>query len=174
MVAVNVRQIPGAEERPHRQVREPSQLWLPVETDGFKLIDVARLYARRFQRRSRALAFDLLDCRTLLTLAHNQGVKQRRLAELASIDPVTMVRVLDRLQTAGCIRRHPQPGDRRARSIAVTEKGASLLPEISRIVLELQRETFNKLTAQEQQVLTKALDHLLANMKLDVPDNEAP
>lgn len=172
MVAVNARQMPGAKERPHRQRNGLSESWLSVESEGFKLLDFARLYARRFHRRARALALDPIDCKTLLTLAHNQGVTQRRLADLASIDPVTMVRILDRLEAVDCIRRHPQPGDRRARSLAVTEKGASLLPEISRVVLEMQRATFSKLTEQEQQVLTRAMDRLIAILKSDLTDIE--
>src|ERR1700730_2891869 len=52
---------------------------------GFSLSAAAQLYARRFEERSRNLALDFAQSRALLVLAENEGVTQRRLAELTAI-----------------------------------------------------------------------------------------
>ena len=64
---------------------------------GFLLKDVSRRYTRRFEERAQRLALTLPQCRALIHLQSNEGVSQKRLAELADVDPMTLVRILDRM-----------------------------------------------------------------------------
>lgn len=70
----------------------------PIQRLGFTLLDAARRYRRHFEERSRELALDYAQCRTLITLAENKGVTQQRLAELTVTDPAALGRrALDRV-----------------------------------------------------------------------------
>jgi len=137
----------------------------PIQYLGFSLLDAGRLYTRHFQERSRELTLDLTQCRALLMLAENEGVTQQRLAELASIDPAALGRVLDRLEGRGCVARRPRPGDRRARSLGITREGRDLVPIIREIANESQLAALRSLSSNEAQILAKALDRVLMNLK---------
>ena len=54
-------------------------------------------------------------------------VSQRRLAENAATDPMMTSQVLRALEQRGLVRREPDPHDRRARALAVTDEGAELV-----------------------------------------------
>jgi DNA-binding MarR family transcriptional regulator len=58
----------------------------------------------------------------LVRLAHYEGVNQAALAEVLGIKPMTLVRLLDRLEGAGLIRRMPDPQDRRAYNLLLTPR----------------------------------------------------
>ena len=141
----------------------------PMARLGFNLLDAARLYRRHFEGRCRDLALDLTQSRALLTLAENQNVTQQRLAELIAIDPAALGRNLDRLEAGGWVERRPCPGDRRARSLAITGKASTRLPLIRRIVKESQLAALEGLSRHEMRRLARALDRVLANPKVYEP-----
>ena len=80
---------------------------------GFLVRDVSRLSAKRFERNARDLELTLAQCKVLAHLSRNEGISQARLAELTETDPMTLVRILDRMQQDGWLERRPDPGDRR-------------------------------------------------------------
>jgi MarR family transcriptional regulator, transcriptional regulator for hemolysin len=135
----------------------------PIPALGFSLFEAGRLYARRFQKRSRAI--DLMACRALITLAQNEGVTQRRLAELTAVDTVALGRIIDRLEACGWTERRPRPGDRRARSLTITPTGRALVPLIWKTVKESQLAALAGLSQDEISLLAKALERVLANLK---------
>jgi MarR family transcriptional regulator for hemolysin len=142
----------------------------PIQSLGFSLLNTARLYRRRFQERFRDLSLDLIQCRTLVTLADNEGVTQRRLAQLIMIDPAPLGRSLDRLESAGWMKRHPRPGDRRARSLAITTKAREHLPLIRRLFQESELAALQGLSRDERQLLTESLHRVLANLRARHPE----
>src|SRR3984957_8684822 len=94
---------------------------------GFRLDEVARLYTRRFEQRAQTLSLHLAQCKALVLLAENEGVSQTRLSQISEIDPARLVGILDRLEAGGWAQRRPQPGDRRVRSLAITEHAKPVL-----------------------------------------------
>jgi len=131
---------------------------------GFDLIDAGRLYTRYFHERYRQL--NLTQCRALLALAQNQGITQSRLAELITLDSAALGRILDRLEVSRWARRHPHPGDRRARSLVITEEARALLPFMWSVVAESQREALRGFSTEEIQFLMSVLERVLANLRL--------
>jgi len=131
---------------------------------GFDLIDAGRLYSRYFNERYRQL--NLTHCRALLALAQNQGITQSRLAELITLDSAALGRILDRLEVSRWAKRHPHPGDRRARSLVITEEARALLPFMWSVVAESQRDALQGLSVVEKQVLMSALERVLENLRL--------
>jgi DNA-binding MarR family transcriptional regulator len=137
-----------------------------IASTGFSFIDAGRLYARRFEQRSRELALDLTQCRALIVLAQNQGITQQRLAELTALDPAALGRILDRLEGRMLVKRRPRAGDRRARSLTVTQEATAVLPIIRALITESQVAALNGLSTRERQVLMKAFERVLLNLRL--------
>ncbi len=137
---------------------------------AFSLSEAGRLYARRFEERSRNLGLDFGQSRALIVLAENEGVTQQRLSELTAIASTWLVRPLDRLEVMGLAERRPHLADRRARSLAVTEDARRVLPLLWNIVGETLREALTGLSTKEIAILAKALHRVIANLSaLDRP-----
>ena len=105
-----------------------------------------------------------------ITLAENKGVTQQRLAELTVTDPAALARSLDRLEVRGWAERRQCPGDRRARSLAISPKAGAHLPLLRKMVRESDLTALNGLSRDEMQLLVRALDRVVANLKMHQPD----
>jgi DNA-binding MarR family transcriptional regulator len=90
-------------------------------------------HAQITRRISRDLAAEDLPDLTwydLLWALYRQPERRLRVNELARevvLSPTAMSRFVDRVEKAGCVRREPDPADRRALQIVVTDKGVRLL-----------------------------------------------
>ena len=82
-------------------------------TLDFLLHDVARLLRKRFEQNARGSGLTRSQWQVLTYLAQNEGINQSGLAELLDVEPVTLCRIVDKLQASGLIQRHPYPSDRR-------------------------------------------------------------
>jgi DNA-binding MarR family transcriptional regulator len=133
---------------------------------GFLLRDVSRRYVLRFEQRAREISLTLAQCGVLIRLENNEGVSQARLAELADVEPMTMVRIIDRMERDGLLERRPDPEDRRARRVYLAGKAKPVLDEIWRLVELTQAESFAGVGPQEREdfvgVLRRIHDNLCA------------
>src|SRR5579885_2733527 len=133
-------------------------------TFGFLLKDVTRLYTRRFEERAQALSLTLPQCKALTYLARNEGVSQKRLAELIEIDPMSLVRILDRMEADGWVERRADPQDRRARCLVVTEKARPIIDLIWQVVGETRAEALAGLSDAERVQLVELLERMHVNL----------
>jgi MarR family transcriptional regulator, transcriptional regulator for hemolysin len=143
-------------------------------TLGFLLKDVSRLYARRFLERAADLGLTLPQCKALAYLAKNEGVSQKRLAELIEVDQMSLVRILDRMEADGFVQRCSDPQDRRVRSLRITEKARPMLDEIQQRAGETRAETLQGLTDAERTLLVELLERVHANLSSLQPLAAAP
>jgi MarR family transcriptional regulator for hemolysin len=130
---------------------------------GFLLKDLSRLYVLRFEERARSISRTLPQCKVLVRLEDNEGVSQARLAEVSEVDPMTMVRIVDRMEADGLLERRPDPEDRRARCLFLTAKGRSLLDEVWRLAEETRAEVFAGVARADREVFMKVLEQLHRN-----------
>jgi MarR family transcriptional regulator for hemolysin len=142
---------------------------------GFRLDEVARLYTRRFEQRAQTLSLQLAQCKALVLLAENEGVSQTRLSQISEIDPVRLVRILDRLEAGGWAQRRRQPGDRRARSLAVTENAKPMLKLIWNVISDTYIEALQGVSIEEagtmMRVLTRVHSNLSTTVNADSPQS---
>jgi MarR family transcriptional regulator for hemolysin len=129
---------------------------------GYLLKDLGRLYTRRFEQRAAALQLTLPQCKTLGYLSRNEGVSQVRLAELADIDPMSLVRILDYMEAEGWVERRADPNDRRARCLYIKDKARAILDEIWQLAAETRTEFLADLSAQECLRLIDMLERIHA------------
>jgi MarR family transcriptional regulator for hemolysin len=131
---------------------------------GFRLNDAARLYQRRFEERAQTLSLQLAQCKALVLLAENEGVSQTRLSEISEIDPARLVGILDRLEADGWAQRGRRLGDRRVRSLAVTENAGPVLRLIWSVISETYVEALQGLSTEEIGTMVKVLECIHSNL----------
>lgn len=138
----------------------------PGRTFGYIIHDVARLLRRRFEQRAREAGLPLTrsQCSVLVHVARDEGMSQATLAQLLDIEPITLVRLLDRLQAAGLIERCLDPRDRRVWRLHLTPAAQAVLEDIRRLSLAVREEAFAGLPAAEREALIDRLLHVKANL----------
>jgi MarR family transcriptional regulator for hemolysin len=93
---------------------------------------------------------------------------QIQLAELGDMDKTTMVVTVDALEEAGLAERRASSTDRRARIIAVTDKGARMAARSQEIVDRVHADALGALPATERKAFLSAL-HRLVESQLAKP-----
>ena len=130
---------------------------------GYLLKDVSRRYVARFERHAAEVSLTLMQCKVLLHLSRNEGVSQVRLCELTDVEPMMMVRILDRMEADKLLERRPDPDDRRARRLYLTRKAAPILDEIERISEVTRNEFFAGVSKADREAFLKVLEHVHGN-----------
>jgi MarR family transcriptional regulator, transcriptional regulator for hemolysin len=141
----------------------------PLRSFGFLLKDVSRLYVRRFEQRAAALGLTLPQCRALVYLAMHEGISQVRLAELTDIEPMTLVRILDRMEADGWLERRLDSADRRARCLHLKVKATPLVDTIWELAELTRAEAFAGIPQQQSRMLIELLGKVRDNIALLEP-----
>lgn len=131
---------------------------------GFLLKDVSRRYTRRFEERAQSLSLTLPQCKALIYLQDSEGVSQKRLAELSELDPMTLVRILDRMEADGWVQRRFDPSDRRAHTLWLTAKVKPVVDHVWQLIQETRAEMLQGLSAEERALLVTLLERVHANL----------
>jgi MarR family transcriptional regulator, transcriptional regulator for hemolysin len=131
---------------------------------GFLLSDVSRLMRRRFDERARALGATRTQWKALAYISRNEGLNQGGLAELLEVEPITLCRLVDRLEEAGMVERRRDPADRRAWRLFLTDKARPVLDKMRDIADELTEQTLAGVTPDQVAALNATLEHIRANL----------
>jgi MarR family transcriptional regulator for hemolysin len=150
----------------------------PLRTFGFLLKDTCRRYVDRFEQRARALGLTLPQCKVLVYLADHEGTSQAQLAELTDLEPMTLVRTVDSLESQGCLERRNNPADRRARRLYLLPKGKPLVDEVWRLADLTRREAFAGIPRKQADLMMESLQKVQSNFAslepLPMPAEAAP
>ena len=87
-------------------------------------------------------------------------LSQVELAERMGITPPSLVKLLDRLEEDEWLHRVPEPGDRRAKRIQLTDKAREMARHIEAEAARLRAELLEGTTAVERQAFMAMLRHL--------------
>jgi DNA-binding MarR family transcriptional regulator len=137
---------------------------LPERNLGFLLHDVARLMRKRFEQNARDLGLTRSQCQVLAHLARNEGIQQSGLADILEVEPITLTRILDRLEDAGFVERRNHPTDRRIRLLHLTKKAHPLLGEIFAIGAATRGEALEGVAEGERERLFAILLAMKTNL----------
>ena len=133
-------------------------------TLGFLLHEVARLLRRRFEQNARDSGLTRSQWQVLAYLANNEGINQSGLADLLEIEPITLGRIIDRLQTRGLIERHPDPFDRRVWLLHLTPAARPKLAQLRRLGEVTRGEALAEVPEADTECFLKTLQTLKANL----------
>ncbi len=133
--------------------------------------DVSRLFRRRFDRAAQPLGLTRAQWLCLGRLARFPGVTQRELAELMDVAPITLSRIVTRLERDGLIAREADPADRRVRRLHLTPAAEPIIAELFALARRLEDEILAVLTPAERRQLKNMLDRLARRLAgRDGPD----
>ena len=128
------------------------------------LSDVARLVRRSFDARARDIGITRPQWQVLSVLARHEGVNQGGLADLLEVEPITVCRMVDRLQEAELVERRPDPADRRSWRLHLTVRGLAIIAQLRPLAEEIQTEAFVGVSASDQAALGVMLERVRANL----------
>jgi MarR family transcriptional regulator, transcriptional regulator for hemolysin len=137
---------------------------LPERNIGFLLHDVARLMRKRFEQNARDLGLTRSQCQVLAHLSRHEGIQQSSLAEILEVEPITLTRILDRLEEAGLVERRAHPTDRRVRLLRLTQRAHPLLSDIFAIGAITISEALDGMAETERDRLFAILAGMKGNL----------
>ncbi len=97
-------------------------------------------------------------------LRRNEGINQGGLAELLDVEPITLCRMVDRLQEGGLVERRPDPADRRAWRLHLTDKAHALTEQLVPLGASLFELAFDGVSEGERAQLLGTLDRIRQNL----------
>ncbi len=94
------------------------------------IVILARLIRTEADRRARAHGMTRAQWTLMVRLEATPGLLQKELAEILEVEPITVARLVDRLEARGMVERRADPGDRRCWRLHLTAAARPLLGEI--------------------------------------------
>ena len=138
-----------------------------METLPFEIAETAHALRRAFDRRAATLGITRAQWKVLFRLERQPGLRQVELADILDVEPITLCRIVDRLEEAGLVERQRDPADRRAWRLEVTEQAQPVIAKLRALADELMAEAFAGLSEAELTLmrtkLTKIRDNLSTN-----------
>ena len=93
--------------------------------------DVARTMRTHFDKRARAAdAMTRAQWVILSRLDRQPGMSQNEIAAVCEVEPITVARLIDRLEARGMVERRPDPHDRRIKRLHLLAAARPLLETI--------------------------------------------
>ena len=133
-------------------------------TLGFLVTDIARLLRRSMDRRLQSLGLTQAQWRAIVHLSRSEGMTQAALAESLEIQPITLTRLIDRMEHAGWVERRTHPLDRRAIQLYLTAQSQPILEEMAARASEVLREATHGLSPRVQRQLAATLERIKENL----------
>jgi len=134
-------------------------------TLGYLLMQVTKAHHDRARQMLRPLGLYNGQEQILMHLQMQDGQSQTALAEKLCIQPATLTKSLNRMERSGLSQRLPHPFDRRITLVHITERGQELCSSLNNVWQNLDEETFNVLTDEEQDILRNFLERVRANLQ---------
>jgi MarR family transcriptional regulator, transcriptional regulator for hemolysin len=135
---------------------------------GFLVHDVSRLIKRRFERRARQMGLPITrqQAAVVLNIASHEGVSQAEVAAWLGIEPIALVRMLDKLHEEGLVERRSHPTDRRVRTLWLTPAAGPVVERILAINEAIRHEAFAGLPPKTRELMLNALCQIKDNLAL--------
>ncbi len=139
----------------------------PARSVGFTLSSLGHAVARRFKTTLDPLHLEPREFALLRAVAPAEGASQQAIGERLQIPASRMVAFVDALEARGLLERRPNPDDRRARALYLTDSGRELLGRAFTLASELERHLCARLSDAERKQLLDALQRV--GVQLGVP-----
>jgi MarR family transcriptional regulator, transcriptional regulator for hemolysin len=132
----------------------------------FELSDVARSMRTYIDQCAGEHGMTRAQWGALVRLERQEGMTQAELADSLEIQPISLVRLIDRLCQHGLVERRPHPRDRRANRLYLTEKGHTTLAQLTPLGKEIAGDILAALSDPEVAELLRKLLLIKNNIRL--------
>jgi len=131
------------------------------------LNDVARLVRTRFDQMARTRGMTRAQWVILARLSRQPGMSQNELAAVCEVEPITVGRLIDRLESRGLVERRSDPRDRRVRRLHLLPAAQPFLEEISGYKELISKEILQNVDAHTKDVLVDVLTDMKSKLTAD-------
>lgn len=147
-----------------------------METLPFEIGETAHALRKAFDRRAVGLGVTRAQWKVLFRLDRNPGLRQIELADMLDIEPITLSRIVDKLEESELVERRPDPSDRRAWRLHVTARARPLIAKLRGVADEMVAEAFAGIDPKDieitRKVLERARENTCGNTTLNRASNE--
>ena len=144
-----------------------------MQTLPFEIGETAHALRKAFDRRAVGMGVTRAQWKVLFRLERQPGLRQIELADMLDIEPITLSRIVDRLEEAGFVERVADPADRRAWRLHVTARAQPLIAKLHAVADEMIAEAFAGIDPDEIAITRKVLGRVRDNASRAAPMNRA-
>jgi len=123
----------------------------------FLLHEVSSKIRLEFDRKARAHGMTRAQWVIMWWIDRRPGLSQRELAEILEVEPITVARLLDRLEARGMLERRPDPADRRMWRLHLCPPSTSLIVDIINARADLAQQATSRLSPDGETQMVDAL-----------------
>jgi DNA-binding MarR family transcriptional regulator len=134
-----------------------------METLPFEIGETAHALRKAFDRLAVGLGVTRAQWKVLFKLTRTPGLRQVELADLLELEPITLCRIIDRLEEAELVERVRDPDDRRAWRLHVTRKAQPLVEKLRAIGADLVDQAFGGIDPKDIETTRKVLTQAREN-----------
>lgn len=131
---------------------------------GFQIVQVCRAHRNQATVALGELGLHAGQEMILFMLWLEEGLSHSQFAEQMCVEPPTISKMLQRMETAGLVERRADPDDARVSRVYLTEHGRSLEPQVVDAWRQLEERTLKGLTQAEQMLLRRLLVQVHSNL----------
>lgn len=136
-----------------------------VETnESLYIHDIARMMKKNFDRRARGLGLTRAQWMALSVLRRHGGINQVELADRLDVEPMTVARLIDRMEEAGWVERRTDANDRRAKRLYLSARALEITTQLRSLAMGLRNEAMAGVTEDEHKALVNALKKVKNNL----------
>jgi MarR family transcriptional regulator for hemolysin len=144
-----------------------------METLPFEIGETAHALRKAFDRRAVGLGVTRAQWKVLFRLTRQPGLRQIELADMLDIEPITLSRIVDRLEEGGLVERVADPSDRRAWRLHVAASARPLVEKLRAVADEMSTEAFAGIDPKDIEIARQVLGRVRENACRAAPINRA-
>ena len=144
-----------------------------METLPFEIAETAHAMRKAFDRRAVGLGVTRAQWKVLFRLERFPGLRQVELADMLDIEPITLCRIVDRLEEGGLVERSRDPSDRRAWRLHVTVKSQPLIAKLHHVADEMIAQAFAGIDPKDIEITRQVLARARENASRTATMNRA-
>jgi MarR family transcriptional regulator, organic hydroperoxide resistance regulator len=153
----------------HSNERRPTTDTL-ADQISHQIIMLAHTHRQRAEAGLGRLGLYVAQEHILFLLWEQDGLTASQLAAQFQVGLATIVKSLQRMERAGLVVRRPNPLDRRASQVFLTDQGRTLYLPARAVWTDLVERTVHGLSEVEQLLFQKLLQQVVANLATDDTD----
>jgi len=128
-----------------------------METLPFEIGETAHALRKAFDRLAVGLGVTRAQWKVLFRLTRTPGLRQVELADMLDLEPITLCRIVDRLEEARLVERVRDPDDRRAWRLHVTAEAQPLVEKLRGVGAELIGHAFSGIDPKDIEITRRVL-----------------
>jgi DNA-binding MarR family transcriptional regulator len=144
-----------------------------METLPFEIHETGHALRKAFDRRAIGLGVTRAQWKVLFRLTRQPGMRQIELADKLDVEPITLSRIIDRLEEAGLVERIADPADRRAWRLHVTARAQPLVEKLRGVADEMIAEAFAGIDPKHIEITREVLGRVRENASRSAPMSKA-